>query len=293
MKNKFTISLISFFIFSFTTVIQAQMSCLEVLSELSITTEHKNISTEPILTVDGDTYWGYYKCLRCGERTSAKPNIHNDQACYNCGAGHTTEKYSPPALFKKDGNIYLVDPGRLVTSHAEMELAESGETESCPFCGNSQFQIDTECVTCGARAENPSDIKQSMKELSRGNTSATAKTPHMDLSLSSLRETRNRTNKKFFTSVAAVLTVSAAFGTVWGFQTYTTEAHVTSFDKKEVVVSYESKKGALESLTLGRSGIETQPWRVGDTLELYFINWSTTPKAAERLDGNVFKPVKN
>jgi hypothetical protein len=85
--------------------------------------------------------------------------------------------------------------------------------------------------------------------------------------------------------------VTTATGVIWGNQTYVTEGVVTGFNSNEVTVSYFDKDGDSETVVLGRPGNETQIWRNGETLELYFINWSSTPRGAERLDGNFLTPV--
>lgn len=254
----------------------------------------------PILTQHGDTYWGFYQCNSCDTRVSAKPNVHGDQACVNCGVPHTDEKYTPPAMFKKGGELYLVDPGRLIRDDAEQALADSGETHGCPFCGNSQFTIDEACISCGAEAENPNEIREASRQ-SRQTVASSFSSGSALLGRSAQNQfltgrtssSRSRVSRRALgLAGGAILAVSTVFGVIWGNQTYTAEGVVTDFTTNEVTVSYIDKDGENESIVMGRPGNETQIWRSGETLELYFINWSSTPRGAERLDGNVLTPLE-
>ena len=284
-------------ILSFTSLSYSVETCNQLLSTESASRAR---TQEPVLTRHGDTYWGFYQCNSCDNRVSAQPNVHGDQACHSCGAGHTNEKYIPPALFRKGGGLYLVDPGRLIREESEQALADSGETTGCPFCGNSQFSIDEACISCGAQAESPRETRDLMRQASQSSRmnstvipNQSSVTPRIDFSSTSRGRSGPRVTRRGLGLAAGViLAVTSGYGIIWGNQTYMIEGVVTDFNSSEVTVEYSDKDGDLEMITLGRPGNETQIWREGEILDLYFINWSSTPRGAERLDGNVLAPAE-
>lgn len=140
----------------------------EDLIQIAVVQEPKPmVKLEPVLTKDGDTYWGYYECAQCSNEVSAKPG---ERQCIGCGKPHTTEPLDEiaPAMFRKTrvvGNstyneLYLVNPGRLSNDRAMQRLAEEGVADECPFCSVSDFDLEVGCKGCGAETDNLNDIRK-------------------------------------------------------------------------------------------------------------------------------------
>jgi hypothetical protein len=98
-----------------------------------------------------DTIWDYYVCEGCGSTASAKPDVHNRQACPNCPKPHTTEPYIETPLVERGGKLYALLPVFSVPGTEENEQALSGKKFNCPWCKSSIFKVDEQCPGCGAR----------------------------------------------------------------------------------------------------------------------------------------------
>lgn len=114
---------------------------------------------EPIRLSPGDTVWGYYECSNCSTEVSAKPG---ERKCVNCGKPHSDEPLDEiaPAVFRKNGALYLVNPGRLSSDRAMDNLAKTGVADECPFCGTTDFDLSVGCKSCGAQTDNVNDIRK-------------------------------------------------------------------------------------------------------------------------------------
>ncbi|MBK8201011.1 MAG: hypothetical protein IPK68_01345 [Bdellovibrionales bacterium] len=98
-----------------------------------------------------DTIWDYYVCEGCGSTVSAKPDVHNRQACPNCPKPHTTEAYVETPIVERDGKLFALLPVLSVPGTEENRQALSGKKFNCPWCKSSAFQVDEQCPGCGAR----------------------------------------------------------------------------------------------------------------------------------------------
>lgn len=261
---------------------------------------------QPIRLAQGETFWGLYDCKSCGRTNTMKPNPEGRIQCVGCGVPRTDESYRRPALFEKDGYLWLVDPGQLSRTQQEKELADNGELIGCPFCGNGDFKLSGSCSSCGAKAENPSDLRSMLGSLKSGTSS---------LGLGSSTTSNRRTTvspritslqdgaapnfltpmRKKVLGMAAGITLAAAttLGTVWGTTTYSEVGRVIDVDTTQVVIEYtvDSQRYTVE---LARPSGETLQWRMGEPVTLSFVNWKMgDPSGGIRGNGDVLPMVPN
>jgi hypothetical protein len=286
----------------------ANPTCQDIFAEQTVVygAEGKRLPPmEPIRLADGETVWGFYDCSSCETTNSARPNVHGRQQCRSCGVPRTTEAYYPPAVMRKDGALYLVDPGNLVRSQAELELTQSGSTTGCPFCGASNFRIEVQCPGCGAQVTNASDLARSARNsvsslaLNQSRASSPRSAPRVtepsQLAGASTAapsgdntQARSLRNRLVGAFAGATMLVATGVGTVWGLQTSVERGLVTAVHANHVVVEYTDQGHRVE---LERNSNESVQWRLGEEVDLYFVNWRMgQPSGAERLNGEVYRP---
>lgn len=125
------------------------------------------------MLADGEIVWGRYKCRSCGEVESMKPSKDGDVRCTSCGSPHTNEPDMPPAFFKKDGEVYIVDIDALMGVE-DGKYQGHGLRDNCPFCETGHFANMNSCNSCGAGLENASDVFGTFDSLSRDARSSTS-----------------------------------------------------------------------------------------------------------------------
>lgn len=108
-----------------------------------------------------ETIWDYYVCEGCGSTVSAKPDVHNRQACHNCPKPHTNEEYVKTPIVQREGKLYALLPVFSVPGTEENRQALSGKKFNCPWCKASTFRVDEQCPGCGARF----DVDQALSGL--------------------------------------------------------------------------------------------------------------------------------
>jgi ribosomal protein L37AE/L43A len=268
---------------------------------------------QPIKLKQGETIWGLYDCLSCGNTNSMKPKDDGRIQCVGCGSPHTTEAYRRPALFEKDGSLWLVDPGQISRTQQEKNLAQNGELIGCPFCGNTDFKLSGSCATCGASAKDPAELRSSLTRLRSGTampksdfgsnlkdfgskpTDTTSSTSTKRGSVnSSSPENRMTPLRKRVLGMAAGITLAAAttFGTVWGLSTHSEVGRVVQIESSQVVIEY-TVDNLPYSVELARPAGETLEWRLGEPITISFINWKMgDPSGGIRGNGDVLPYTK-
>jgi hypothetical protein len=268
---------------------------------------------QPIKLKQGETIWGLYDCLSCGNTNSMKPREDGRIQCVGCGSPHTTEEYRRPALFEKGGALWLVDPGQISRTQQEKHLAQNGELIGCPFCGNTDFKLSGSCATCGAAAKDPAELRASLTKLRSGTAMPKndfgsnlkefgVKQPETMPNTTSRRGSINSSSpenrmtplRKRVLGMAAGITLAAAttFGTVWGMSTHSEVGRVVQIEQSQVVIEYTVDNFSY-SVELARPTGETLEWRMGEPVTISFINWKMgDPSGGIRGNGDVLPYTK-
>lgn len=252
------------------------------------------MQSQPIHLKDGDTYWGLYDCKSCGRTNTMQPSTQGRIQCVGCGTPHTGEKYREPAVFEKDGQLWLVDPGQLSRSQQEDYLAKNKDLMGCPFCGNTDFKLGVSCAGCGASAKDASQVRSSIAAL-RSSTSSGVATNTSGPRISNLtlpvQQNRMTPFTKRVLGMAAGITIAAAttFGSVWGLSTHSEVGRVVQIEASQVVVEY-SVDNYNHRVELARPAGETLQWRMGEPVTVSFINWKMgDPSGAIRGNGDALQ----
>ncbi len=253
------------------------------------------MQSQPIHLKDGDTYWGLYDCKSCGKTNTMQPSTQGRIQCVGCGTPHTGEKYREPAIFEKDGALWLVDPGQLSRSQQEQNLAKGSDLMGCPFCGNVDFKLGVSCAGCGASAKDASQVRSSIAALRSSTSSRVASTNTSGPRISNLTLPAQPNRMTPFTKrvlgMAAGITIAAAttFGSVWGLSTHSEVGRVVQIEQSQVVIEY-SVEDYNHRVELARPAGETLQWRLGEPVTVSFINWKMgDPSGAIRGNGDALQ----
>lgn len=281
----------------------AGMKCIEMFSRSAATAvvapvalaEPVNVmQSQPIHLKDGDTYWGLYDCKSCSRTNTMQPSPQGRIQCVGCGTPHTGEKYREPAVFEKDGALWLVDPGQLSRSQQEQNLAKGSDLMGCPFCGNVDFKLGVSCAGCGASAKDASQVRSSIAAL-RSSTSPAVDRNTSGPRISNLTLPAQPNRMTPFTKrvlgMAAGITIAAAttFGSVWGLSTHSEVGRVVQIETSQVVIEY-SVDSYNHRVELARPAGETLQWRLGEPVTVSFINWKMgDPSGAIRGNGDALQ----
>lgn len=228
---------------------QASSECSSLFQSTGSTpTETKYIKLEP-----GQQIWGKYTCKACQSLVIARPGKNGEQGCRNCGSPHSGEEYSPPETVERDGKLYLVEPGNLITSvDPSSKYASSGKVWKCGFCQGTNFNYMLSCDTCGGAKtgfDAPADFSLGEpKDFPKDEFAAGASKPTKIESAEQMVQRAKAIDvqqpgspKSFLRTRAGALLMSAAAVGVsgfiwWGTETYTLPAQVTSISAETAYV---------------------------------------------------------
>ncbi len=297
----------------------AGMACFEMFNRTSTAAPAVPVAlaipvnvmqSQPIRLNDGETYWGLYDCKSCGRTNTMKPSVDGRVRCVGgCGTPHTGEQYREPAVFEKDGALWLVDPGQISRTQQEKDLAKNADLMGCPFCGNVDFKLDVSCAGCGASAKDASQVRSSIAALlssasprvtgdfgsgliDTGTTAGPRRPRTANISdLTAAPQNRMTPFRKRVLGMAAGITLAAAttFGSVWGLTTHSEVGRVVQVEISQVVVEY-SVDSYTHRVELARPAGETLDWRVGEPVTVSFINWKMgDPSGAIRGNGDALQ----
>lgn len=304
MKNLRLIILLNFLLIL--TQAQASTSCAKTFRELM------NDGNARILG-DGEKVWGNYICKSCGEEESMKPTKEGDVRCESCGTPHTTEEDYPPAFFKKDGEIFLIDRKALVTVE-DGKYQGHGLRDNCPFCETGHFANMTGCISCGATFENAQDVFKTLPEIGQDMRSTTSmhavnsgqgnyvsarppvEAPRTQRATNASEGLKEKIHQTISLSSNQKLAIGAA-GSVFGLtagtagyyratETYTVKAVITDI-KSDTVYAHYMIEDQSYTIDLTYDQGKSTKWRIGETIEVYIVHWKG-PLGIERTNGEVY-----
>lgn len=279
---------------------------------------------QPVRLNDQDVFWSSYSCEQCTRPVSSNPT---KRKCDGCGKPHTNENLQEiaPATFIRSWEdasgtvrhaMFLVDAGALTRDQGIKALAGKSDAMECPFCGVSDYRLDVQCKGCGVELQNLREMQEQARAILRrrkGPTPSEAFAPIGPAGAASLRPERGalakvrresglpgdvgpmvrapRLSRRLLGTVAAAtLSVATAAGVVWGQTSYTKTAEVVRVTGTKVFAEYDLGNGLREDIVFVRQAGEI-PWRVGEQVELYFVNWKLgEASGAERGNGDLLTP---
>lgn len=267
-----------------------------------------------VMLQPGDTIWDYYRCDGCGSTASAKPDVHNRQACPNCPKPHTTEKYVETRIVERDGKLFALLPVLSVPGTEENRQALSGEKFNCPWCKSSTFKVDEQCPGCGARFDvdhtftglssvgtghshdRGGHASQSPLLNNGGAADEQAPTQKPDLVVKG-KESGSadgghsyRVPLKIYGLAAGSLLLATVGGvSYWGSLGSVEPGVVTGVTSTQVQIEYADSPETRKTISISpENGEGVVGWRVGEKVQIYLTNWSG-PKGAERYNGDAHK----